>query len=870
MDRFTLEKIQFDAVRGILAGFCSCKLGKSAAARLTPSIKLDVIQKSLNETSQMVEVIRDIGLPPFGGVTDISRNLSRVKPAGGADAEDFAQIASTLDGISTCHAFMLKLPERFDLLHALGKQLGDFSHESAAIRQVVSSDGTVRDDASPKLAELRREIAAVTQQIHDVIHQYVRDPEIRKLLTGTNVTVHGDRYVLPVRADHRGRLPGVVHRSSHSGQTVFVEPNASVTLNNRLVDLQDNERAEISRLLAELGIKITAKSRKIESSLKAMGKIDLVSGKAQYSYQFDMTAPEISQQGGMELFQVQHPLLTAQAWEDKRAGKAPEESIDVVPINVRLGSDFDILVITGSNTGGKTVTLKTVALMAVMAQSGMHLPAQRGAKVPLFTDVLIEIGDEQSLEQSLSTFGGHVERLKHIFANADKSTLVLLDELGSGTDPDEGGAIGQAVLDELRRIGCLAMVTTHFSILKAYAMNHDRVDNASVEFDTQTLRPAYHLNIGTPGESHAISVAEKLGLPKNITALARKHLGKRGGQFRKAMRVTGEARRNAEDARAGATAAKIEAENQARVYETKLADLDGLKRDLTQWLARLTEMKAGDEIPVPASRIGATGKIGKLVRIEFHKQQAVIDVDKLQLEIPLTELMPDIGQQQVRKQLAAERQTQASLIRDAEADQAAAKKLREQAEQAQKLHTARAKQFDMWLGAIARVKVGDDVPINQRPGCGKVTAFDLPGMHATVEVEGGKTMRVSLQDLFPQIGPFAPKAPAGNRSRQQRRPGDRNSADQSQRAGQGRGKPRDVNRPIPHGKTQGKPAAENRKALLATKPGEKVFVVPFNTAATLVRIDEGKDQITVQRGAFEMQVKISDCEPVGYGKDKRK
>jgi len=501
--------------------------------------------------------------------------------------------------------------------------------------------------------------------------------------------------------------------------------------------------------------------------------------------------------------------------------------------------------------------------MVVMAQSGMHLPAQRGAKIPLFKDVLIEIGDEQSLEQSLSTFGGHVERLKHIFSRADKSSLVLLDELGSGTDPDEGGAIGQAVLDELRRIGCLAMVTTHFSILKAYAMNHDRVDNASVEFDTQTLRPTYHLNIGTPGESHAISVAEKLGLPQNITNLARKHLGKRGGQFRKAMRVTGEARRSAETARADATAAKIEAQNQAEAYETKLADLDGIKRDLTEWLAKLTEMKPGDEIHVPSNRVGLSGKTGKLVRIEFHKQRAVIDVDRLQVEVPLTELMPDIGQQGVRKQLAADRQTQTSLTRSAEIDREAAKELRDQAQQQQKLHAARAKQFDMWLGAIARVKVGDEVPINQRPGRGKVTEFDLPAMLASVETEGGKILRISLQDIFPQIGPFAPKTQSRNRTQ-------RGGGDSARNTGQNRRKHPAPNRPIPHGKTKGKMAAENRKAILATKSGEKVFVVPFNTAATLVRVDADKDKITVQRGAFEMQVKISDCQPVGYPKDKRK
>jgi DNA mismatch repair protein MutS2 len=863
MDAYTLEKIEFNAVRQIIAGFCSCSLGRAAAGRIRPGTQLNVVQKRLEQTSQMVEVVREVGLPPFGGVTDISAALERATPAHGAGPEDFAEIASTLTAAGLCREFLKSLPEELTHMRELARGLADFTPEVDAIRTVIADDGTIRDDASARLLELRRHIAETTREIHDVIHNYLHKPEVRKLLTGTNVTLHGDRYVLPVRVDHRGRLPGVVHRASNTGQTVFVEPNASVEMNNRLVDLHDHERQEIERLLSDLSVKISHRAEAITTALKTLGQVDLLSAKAQYAYQFDMTAPTVTQQGELEFFRARHPILVAQAYEklaadlsadratglDKpAAGLSEQLDRQVVPIDVRLGGDFDILVITGSNTGGKTVTMKTVALLVAMAQAGLHLPVRRGATMPIFRDVLIDIGDEQSLQQSLSTFGGHIERLKYILKQSEslgRAGLVLLDELGSGTDPDEGGAIGQAVLDELRRIGCMAMVSTHISVLKAYALNHDRVDNASVEFDTATLRPTYHLRIGTPGESHAITVAEKLGLPRSLTDSARRHLGTRGVQFRKAMRKTGAARRQAEQARAEAAAAQVQAETHTEELQEKMADVGQLKEDFTTWLARLTELKPGDEIRLP------DGKTGTLARLELHKQLAVVNTGSIQIEVPLTELMPDLGQAEVRDEMVSLRKRAGDESAKARADLAEAGRLKQEAEKHERQHRQRARQFDAWLNKIARVKVGDEVAIAHKPGRGKVVKVDFPGLRATVEVTGGRTLQLSLQELFPQIGPFAPKdRPVRSPSRSH---GQNQKCTRPQAA---------TTRQIRHGRTEGKAAQKNRQAVLNTPPGQRVFVLPFNTTATLVRIDEAKDQAVVLRGAFEMQVALSDLEPL--------
>ncbi len=855
MDSFTLSKIEFDRVREVLATFCSCSLGEGLARRIRPSTKPEVVERWLAQTTEMVRAVRDVGLPPFGGITDIRPSLERVKPPASATAGDFAEIASTLEGAQRVRTFLQSLGEDGALLGDLSERIGTFEGEVAAIGDVVGSDGEVMDRASPRLADLRYRIEQTSAEIREVIYSYLRNPEVARLLEHRNVALHGDRYVLPVRADNRGRLPGVVHRTSNTGATVFVEPNASVQLNNRLSDLREDERREVRRILGELGLKVFRRAKEITDTLRSLAQVDLLSAKAQYAYQFEMVCPQLTSEGGIQLDRARHPLLIDQRHRQRQAGLAEEELHPVVPIDVRLGQDFDLLVITGSNTGGKTVALKTVALLVVMAQSGMHIPARRGATLRVFRDVYIDIGDEQSLQQSLSTFGAHVKRLKYIVERAKRDSLVLLDELGAGTDPDEGGAIGQAILDELRRIGCAGMVTTHLSVLKAYAFQHERVDNASVEFDTKTLSPTYELRIGTPGESHAITVAKRLGMPRSVTGAARKYLSKQGKQFSKAIRATTQVRQSAEQARSEARQAHRAAQTSQEVYEARLADLENVRQEFIHWLASLSEMTPGREVMIESLK-----QTGRLVRLELNKQRAVVEVNAKQIELPLLELMPDLGQKHVREHLAAQREQAAEQARVAAQQARQAEQARKQYERQRKDNADRARQFDQWLGKIARVKVGDEVPIAVRPGKGAVRSVDLPGLRATVETSEGEKV-LSIQELFPQTGPFASHLEADAKRRSAGRRGGGDGAKGAKRTRSGKDKKED-NRPMPRRSPVSGKARTSLQRVLATQPGEQVFVVPFNKRATLIRFDAEKDQAVVQSGVFEMQVPVIDLEPV--------
>ncbi len=850
MDSLTLKKLDFDKVRQIVARFCSCSLGKDLAARLSPSRNPQTVVQWLARTSEMIAAIRDVALPPFGGITDIRAAMTRACPGGGANCEDFVTIASALEGAANLKTYLNSLGEQSELLHELAGQISTFEGEVKAIRSIIGPDATVMDEASTRLAKTRREIAQLTQHIHDVIHGYLRDDEVAKLLQNVTVTLHGDRYVLPVKAENRGRLPGVVHRASGSGATVFVEPNASVELNNRLSDLREDERREIQRLLGQLALRVSGRADQVASTMRIVAQIDLLSAKAQYAYQFDMTCPQISEHDGLEFHQARHPLLIDQAWRQAKAGVAENQRHSVVPIDVRLGIDFDLLVITGSNTGGKTVTLKTVAVLVLMAQSGLHIPVQRGAKMPVFDNVFIDVGDEQSLEQSLSTFGAHITRIKHILANADRRSLVLLDELGSGTDPDEGGAIGEAILDELREIGCPGMVTTHLSVLKAYALNHDRVDNASVEFDTKTLRPTYHLRIGTPGESHAITVAKRIGLPERVTGAARVHLSKRSRHFLDAIRATGAVRQSAEAARADAQNAQLAADTRQEDYQNKLQELQKAQEDFELWLASLPEMKPGDEVHVPS-----LGKAGRLVRLELHKQIAVVDADNVQVEVPLRELLPDLGQKEVRRQIVDLRKEMAQQAALNAAATSEAKRMQQEYKADLAQLQQRGKQFDAWLHAIGRVKIGDEVPIARRPGKGKLLKVDLAALRATVATKDGE-LELRLQELFPQTGLFAPRP----QDRPQKAPRKSRPFDPPRRT-QGKQKQPDTkSRPMPRRKPSSHAAKAARKDILSLKPGQQVYVVPFGRRAKLIRINAEKGKAVVLSGAFEMEIPLADID----------
>ncbi len=866
MDSFTLTKLEFDQVRRILGRYCRCALGRNLLPKIEPSRRPETVRRWLTETTQMVAALRDFGPPPFAGVTDIAEALARVEPGGGAAGEDFAAIVAAMDGSNAVARWTNGLPEDLEFIRQMGGRLPNFTADIEMIRRVVDSRGEVLDSASPALGRTRREIETTRQKIHDVIHNYARRPEVKKILQNPTVTLHDDRFVLPVKADRRGELPGVVHRASHTGATLFVEPNESVELNNRLVGLCDDERREVVRLLNELAIQVSKRRQDISSAMKTLGQLDILSAKGHYAYEFEFSCPEINERGGLQLHQARHPLLVEQVHQRRRAAERGEPVADlpggafappteVVPIDVRLGTDFDVLIITGSNTGGKTVTLKTVGLLAIMAQSGLHIPVQRGSSLPVYRDIFIDVGDEQSLEQSLSTFGAHIKRIKTILRRADRYGLVLLDELGSGTDPDEGGAIGQAVLDDLRRTGCMALVSTHLSVLKAYAFTHDRVDNASVEFNTRTLRPTFRLRIGEAGESHAITVSAAIGLPKHIVSAARKHLGERAGAFNRAIRSTTHARRASEEARTQAHTARLEAENVQESYQSKLSELHQLQRHFENWLASLSEFKPGDEVPVPQA-----GRTGKLVRLQFNKQVALVDVDNLQVEVPLRDLIPDLGQAGVRQEIASLREQILAQARQAEAIRADAARLQTEYHRSLAHARSRKEQYDRWLAAIGSARVGQQVTISREPGKAKLIELDFLAAKAKVATDSGEIV-LPMQELFPQTGPFAPKDRRPRRK--DRKPGDRDHAKgRGKGPAQGQAKPKShKDQPVVRRSPDSRSAKDDRDAVLKIEPGEELYVVPFHKRGRLIRFNHERDEALVSIGAFEMQIPISDLAP---------
>ncbi len=499
---------------------------------------------------------------------------------------------------------------------------------AGTISQAIDPRGKVRDTASNKLANLRATIDKARDQISSVCARLLKQTRTVRMLQYANATFHNDRMVLPLKAEHRGRIPGIIHRSSDSGATLFVEPAEAVELNNSIVRLRQSEQKEVNRILQALSRLVHDNTQSIASTLEALAVLDLITAKHRYGKQYECQCPDVRDDGVMYLQQARHPLLLDLFQSDDEADRR-----DVVPIDVRLGDDFDLLIVTGPNTGGKTVTLKTIGLMAVMAQSGIPIPVAAGSEIPIFRKVFIDVGDEQSLEQSLSTFSGHMSHILDICRRAGRHSLVLIDELGAGTDPDEGTAIGRAVIGELIKAGAKTIVTTHLSALKGVAYTEARADNASVEFDVETLRPTFHLRLGEPGNSNAIVVAQRLGMPGRMVKQARAYLSDRHRELQKAIEGTLESRRHAEQARREALSARLDAERSRDEYEQQRRDLSAEQDEYRRWIEWINHLKPKDRVFVSSFDTDAT-----VVRMYLHKQTALVSAGAMEMEVKLRDL----------------------------------------------------------------------------------------------------------------------------------------------------------------------------------------------------------------------------------------
>lgn len=512
----SLFSLEFDKIKEMLALHATTEGAKRAAMTLSPADDVDNVLKKLKRTTDAKRLCENKGMPSFSGVRDISEACDRAQKGASLNARELLDIALVLKTsrglIDYCygnHLFDTVLDEIFDRL------IPNRTLEDKIYRSIISEE-LIADDASPALANIRRQIRNTNNRIKDSLQRYVQGGAHSKFLQENIVTQRNGRYVVPVKIEHKNDVKGLIHDTSASGATIFVEPMQVVEANNELRMLQSKEEHEIERILSALSASVAEYSDSIWLDYLNINELAFIFACAQLSISMNATAPTIISDRAIDLKKARHPLID----KDK-----------VVPIDVSIGSGYDTMIITGPNTGGKTVTLKTLGLFVLMAQSGLHIPADDGSSLCVFENILVDIGDEQSIEQSLSTFSSHMVNIVSFMGDVSDKSLVLFDELGVGTDPIEGAALAVSIIENVREKGAMCAATTHYAELKAYALDTDGVCNASCEFDVETLKPTYKLCIGTPGKSNAFAISSKLGLSNEIIERAKEHISSDNRKF---------------------------------------------------------------------------------------------------------------------------------------------------------------------------------------------------------------------------------------------------------------------------------------------------------------------------------------------------
>jgi len=516
MNEKALNTLEYNKIICQLTEYASTEMGKKLCRELIPSCDLEEIRQNQAETSDAVTRIRMKGSLSFGGVKDVRSSLKRLEIGSSLNITELLAISSLLTVAARVRAYGKR--EESDLfddsLDEMFRTLDPLTPVNTEIKRCILSEEEISDDASPGLSKVRRSMKITGGRIHTQLNSILNSS--RAYLQEAVITMRDGRYCLPVKAEYKSQVPGMVHDQSSTGSTVFIEPMAIIKLNNELRELEIQEKREIEFVLAALSGELVPYTETIALNLEILARLDFIFAKAALSRHFNCTEPKFNNRRYINIKDGRHPLLD------------PKQ---VVPINIYLGGDFDLLIVTGPNTGGKTVSLKTVGLFTLMGQAGLHIPAFDGSELAVFTDVFADIGDEQSIEQSLSTFSAHMTNIVSILEKADSNSLCLFDELGAGTDPTEGAALAIAVLNFLHNMTCRTMATTHYSELKVYALTTPGVENACCEFSVETLRPTYRLLIGIPGKSNAFAISRKLGLPDYIIDEAKKHIEKEDESF---------------------------------------------------------------------------------------------------------------------------------------------------------------------------------------------------------------------------------------------------------------------------------------------------------------------------------------------------
>jgi DNA mismatch repair protein MutS2 len=554
MEKEALKTLEYEKILALLQEDAGSVLGKEMAGSLLPTDDFDEAQEQLQQTAEALTVMQ-LASPPLGGIRDIRSQIKKVHLGAVLEITDITEVMSTLYAMRNLKQFFRGLETDAPLLKEWARSieiLGQLEHN---LDNAIDEHGSLRDEASVELARIRREIRSSQARVKSSLTGILHAPEYQKAFQDAIVTMRGDRYVIPVKQEYRHAFPGIVHDQSATGATLFIEPMAVVELNNDIKQLTLAEHHEVERILRSLSEQIGRSGDTLQENLQILAKVDFTFAKAKLARRMQAVEPVLNDEGRVRLQQARHPLIVA---------------AKVVPIDIRLGDPYRMLLITGPNTGGKTVCMKTLGLLALMAQSGCFIPAAFGSEMPVYHNIYADIGDEQSIEQSLSTFSSHMTHMVSILQQAETTDLLLLDELGAGTDPEEGASLAMAILEQLLKNKISVVATTHYSELKTFAYTQEGIENACVEFDVKTLRPTYRLLIGIPGASNAFAISRRLGLPASLVLRAGQLIQADHAQFEHVIN---------------------ELEHEKIMYEQRNADIMERQQRVTQLESKLETMK---------------------------------------------------------------------------------------------------------------------------------------------------------------------------------------------------------------------------------------------------------------------------------------
>lgn len=620
MNQKALHVLEYDKIIEKLAEHASSQPGKKLCLELQPSLDIGEIRKNLKKTNDAIERLFKKGSISFGDNKDLRGVLKALKIESALDMSALLGLAAFLDNVNRVKSYgrAERDDEKRDSLSESFELLEPLTFISQEIRRCIVSEDEMSSDASPALRHIRRGIMLTNDRIRDVLGKMINGSS-RTYLQDAVVTMRGDRYCIPVKAEYKSQVSGIVHDQSSSGSTLFVEPAAVVELNNKLKEMSLQEKAEIEKILLELSLQIAPHAAAIGYNCDIMTDLDFVFAKASYALEINAITPIFNDHHAFDIKKGRHPLIA----KDK-----------VVPIDVYAGRDFDMLIITGPNTGGKTVTLKTVGLLTLMGQAGLAIPAADKSELSVFNEVYADIGDEQSIEQSLSTFSSHMTNTVSILKNADENSLCLFDELGAGTDPTEGAALAISILNDLHKRKIRTLATTHYSELKVYALNTPGIQNASCEFDVESLKPTYRLLIGIPGKSNAFAISSKLGLSEEIIEAAKEQISTEDKKFEDLLADLEISRKTIENERLEIEQYKKEVEELKRRIEEKSSKIDSQREEILREAnekARdiLQEAKnVADETIRAFRKVGPNASMQELERARTGIGQKVSDKNK--------------------------------------------------------------------------------------------------------------------------------------------------------------------------------------------------------------------------------------------------